>query len=281
MPQPRVYLIGNPDKQHVREVFEELRAWIPARAELVGSAVSLDVHEVLAKRPDRVIVLGGDGTLLGVAGKLAADQLPLVGVNLGKLGYLAEFTVEALKAAFDRVVADADLIIPRMMLDLQINGAGASPVVERAVNDFVIRDGAPFRMIELAIRVNGDFLTRVTGDGLIVATPTGSTAYNMSAGGPILRPGTSGIVLTPICPHSLAHRPLVVESDAAIEVTARKVNAGTVISIDGQRILPLRVGQQLLIGRSPHSFLLVRNPEVPRWHTLVTKLKWGVSPAAS
>ena len=130
-------------------------------------------------------------------------------------------------------------------------------------------------MIELAISVDGDHLTNVSGDGLVLATPSGSTAHNMSAGGPIVQPGARGIVLSPINPHSLTHRPLVVPSDASIEVVARRVNPGTTVVIDGQVSLPLGRQDRLTVRRWSHDFQLVRNPAQPKWHTLTQKLGWG------
>lgn len=278
MPQRRAFLTGNPLKPEILEVFEELAAWIPERAELAGADLDPSVDHIAQARPDRLIVLGGDGTLLRIGGALGMQQLPLIGVNLGKLGYLAEFTVDAFKASFDRMMNDDTLISRRMMLSIRLDRGADAPAVDRAVNDFVIRDGPPFRMIELALFVDGESLTEMAGDGLIIATPTGSTAQNMSAGGPILLPGTTGIVITPICPHALTYRPLVVPADAKIEVVVRRVNHGTVVAVDGQRNIPLKSGQRLVIHRSQHEFLLVRNPLSPPWNTLITKLKWGASP---
>lgn len=281
MPARRAYLVGNPHKDAVHAVFEDLKNWIPRHAELVGAEIGLDPARIVAAKPDRVIVLGGDGTLLCVSGALGDSQLPLIGVNLGKLGYLAEFTADALKACFADAMNNAALITHRMMLDILVNGAGRPNVSERAVNDFVIRDGPPFRMIELDVSIDGEHLTEISGDGLIIATPTGSTAYNMSAGGPLLHPATTGMVLTPICPHALTYRPLVVPATSSIEIVARRVNPGTVVSVDGQRTLPLKADQRLVIRRSAHACQLVRNPTVPAWKTLVTKLKWGARPTAS
>lgn len=277
----RAFLVGNPSKDAVHAVFNDLTTWIPQHAELVGAEIGLDPKRIIDAAPDRVIVLGGDGTLLCVAGALGESQIPLIGVNLGKLGYLAEFTADALKSCFLDAMNNAALITRRMMLDIHIDGAGEPDVADRAINDFVIRDGPPFRMIELAVSIDGEYLTVISGDGLIIGTPTGSTAYNMSAGGPILHPATTGMVLTPICPHALTYRPLVVPADSAIEIVARRVNPGTVVSVDGQRTLPLRADQGLVIRKSAQTCQLVRNPTVPPWKTLVTKLKWGARPTPS
>jgi NAD+ kinase len=276
--RPRIYIAGNPDKPTAPEALEDLAAWLADRAEVVGAKLACDPQEIVAARPDRLIVLGGDGTMLGVARSLGSQQIPIIAVNLGKLGYLADFSLEDLKETFDRVVADAALISRRMILGVSLPGANGS---ELALNDCVIHAGPPFRVIRLAVRVDGEPLTTVSGDGLIVSTPGGSTAHNVSAGGPILQPGISAFVLTPLSPHSLTHRPLVVECDSTIEVTAVTANEGTVVSLDGQRTVPLRTDEVVIIQRSPTDLQLVRNPKHSRFHTLVTKLKWGQSPIDS
>jgi len=273
--RPRIYIAGNPDKPTAPEALADLAAWLVDRAEVVGAKLASDPQEIVAARPDRVIVLGGDGTMLGVARSLGSQQIPIIAVNLGKLGYLADFSLEDLKETFDRVVADAKLISRRMILGVSLPGANGS---ELALNDCVIHAGPPFRVIRLAVRVDGEPLTTVSGDGLIVSTPGGSTAHNVSAGGPILQPGISAFVLTPLSPHSLTHRPLVVECDSTIEVTAVTANEGTVVSLDGQRTVPLRTDETVIIQRCPTDLQLVRNPKHSRFHTLVTKLKWGQSP---
>ena len=164
------------------------------------------------------------------------------------------------------------LICQRMMLEVLLDEPQAALL---ALNDCVIHAGPPFRVIELDVQVDGEHLTTISGDGLIVATPGGSTAHNMSAGGPILQPGIRAFVLTPLSPHSLTHRPLVVEYDASIYVSVSQANPGTVVSIDGQLTTPLQAGAGLTIKRSPIEFPLIRNPKNNCFHTLVTKLQWG------
>lgn len=278
MPKPRVFIVANPDKPRAPEALAELRHWIGDRAQIVGAQPVCEGNDILTAKPDRVIVLGGDGTMLGVARSLGSHQIPIIAVNLGKLGYLADFSVRDLKDAFDRVVADADLISRRMIFNVALPRANGD---ELALNDCVILAGPPFRVIRLAVRVDDEPLTTISGDGLIVATPGGSTAHNVSAGGPILQPGIRAFVITPLCPHSLSHRPLVVESDSTIEISIISANQGTVVSLDGQRTASLRTGESLTIRRSPTDLQLVRNPKHSRFHTLVTKLKWGLLPAES
>jgi NAD+ kinase len=147
-----------------------------------------------------------------------------------------------------------------------------------AINDCVIQAGPPFRMITLGVQLDGAHLSNVAGDGLIVCTPSGSTAHNLSAGGPIVQPDVDAMILTPLNPHSLTHKPIVVNREARLEITAMIVNEGTTAIIDGQEPHPLRTADRVIIRRYAHDFLLVRNPRHDRWHNLVTKLHWGQSP---
>lgn len=147
-----------------------------------------------------------------------------------------------------------------------------------AINDCVIRAGAPFRMISLGVSINQHHLTEVTGDGLIVCTPSGSTAHNLSAGGPIMQCGVEAMVLTPLCSHSLTHKPLVIERDAEIDILACTVNDGTTAIIDGQVSCPLRAGDRVVVKRFDRDCLVVHNPLFTGWHKLVNKLHWGKAP---
>jgi NAD+ kinase len=274
----RVCLVGNPNKPDAPPAFDRIRKWLIGRGVQVVGGVDRQAATHLAESHDMVIVLGGDGTILTTAGLLGGCQSPIVGVNLGKLGYLAEFTVEDFEKHGERLLADASLVSQRMMLDVEIHTSGR-PVRRRfAFNDCVIHAGQPFRMIELAVRLDGQDVTHITGDGLIVATPTGSTAHNLSAGGPILQPDVQAAILTPICPHSLTHRPIVVGPDAVIEVSPLRTNEGTAAVIDGQQSQPLSVGGRVLARRAAETFRLVRHPDRPAWKTLIRKLSWGRPP---
>jgi NAD+ kinase len=225
-------------------------------------------------RPDRIIVLGGDGSILAVARALDDRQVPIAGVNFGKLGYLAEFTKEELSEHLMAVLSDDSIVSERMMLGAAFRNHSPSEHV-LAVNDCVVHAGPPFRMIELSIAVDGHQLTDFAGDGLVVATPSGSTAHNLSVGGPIVQSEIPAIVVSPISPHSLTHRPLVVHGDSVVEVTARQVNEGTAVVVDGQVTRPMQLGETLIISRREQPFQLIRNPAQPRWYTLTTKIRWG------
>jgi NAD+ kinase len=274
----RVFLLGNPDKTEALDAFRHLEAFAKQNATLVGSNLENDVSAAATERTDRIILLGGDGTLLGVARAMGENQIPIIGVNAGKLGYLAEFLVEELKQTFSLAVGNDDLIGHRAMLQVSVSRNGKTPDECLAINDCVIRAGPPFRMIDLDLSVNGSPLTHIVGDGLIVCTPSGSTAHNLSAGGPLVQPGVDAIVLTPLAPHSLTHKPLVVERSSTIDIVAERVNDGTTVILDGQVSFAMGPGDRVAIRRFHKDSLIVRNPLHAQWHNLTTKLHWGRSP---
>ncbi|MEK6799801.1 MAG: NAD(+)/NADH kinase [Planctomycetota bacterium] len=279
--QTRVHLLANPDKKDARSAFDDLRAFAVKRCVLVGADFSVDGRSAVQSAAQRIVILGGDGTLIGVARSLGRDQIPLIGVNVGKLGYLAEFSVDELQRCFEQVLTDDSLVSRRTILEVAVRSGAGENRTSLAVNDCVIQAGPPFRMIRLDIDINHERLTTVAGDGLIVCTPTGSTAHNLSAGGPIVQPDVDAIILTPLNPHSLTHRPLAIDRQAMIEITAAAANPGTTVILDGQLSFPFAKGDQVSIRRFEHDFLAVRNPLYSRWHNLVGKLHWGRSPSSS
>ncbi len=274
----RVYLLGNPDKQQAGAVLDEVKLFASSRCTVVGADLDHDGCAAAASKPDRIVVLGGDGTLIGIARSLGEHQVPLIGVNVGKLGFLAEFSLEELKRHFDRALTDDTLISRRTVLQISVQRDGAVKEKSLAINDCVIQAGPPFRIINLGISINGEHLTDVGGDGLICCTPSGSTAHNLSAGGPIMQPDVDAIILTPLNPHSLTHKPLVVDRESVIDIVASTVNEGTTAIIDGQVSYALQPGDRVRVQRFSSDFLLVRNPQHAKWHNLVTKLHWGQSP---
>ncbi len=275
MTRPRVVVVYNPDKPHVEAAEATLVEDLRRRIDVVATGPIAETTRLAESNPDRLIVLGGDGSILAVVRALKERQVPIIGVNFGKLGFLAEFTAEELDKNLAVAVGDSAIVSPRMMITAEIAGNGRQAAQSVAVNDCVVQAGPPFRMIELSVSVNRDHLTNISGDGLVLATPNGSTAHNMSVGGPILQPETRAIVLSPISAHSLTHRPLVFAGDSVIEVVACSVNEGTTLVIDGQVSLPVHVGDRITVRRWPADFQLVRNPAQAKWHTLTTKLKWG------
>jgi NAD+ kinase len=273
--RPRVVIVRNPTKPEAEATLGSLVQGLEARAELVGNGVVADTPELVAHNPARVIVLGGDGTILAVARAMRDRQIPIVGVNFGKLGFLAEFSQDDVLRHLDAVLSDDTIVSRRIMLQAEVRENGTVHFRSVAVNDCVVHAGPPYRMINLSLTVGGDPLTEFSGDGLVIATPCGSTAHNMSVGGPMVQSEVPAIIITPISPHSLTHRPLVVAGDAVVEVHARQVNGGTSVVIDGQEMHQLVAGQCLVLQRHTQDFLLVHNPTQPRWYTLTKKLRWG------
>jgi len=275
---PRVFFLANPAKPEAVRALEHIRGLAGGVCTVLGAECRIDGRSAVDAGADRIVVFGGDGTLIGVARSLGRHQIPLVGVNVGKLGFLVEFSIEELEAEFARILQDDSLIKRRTMLQVDVHRDGRPPESMTAVNDCVVQAGPPFRIIELGVSINGEHLTDVGGDGLIVCTPSGSTAHNLSAGGPIMQPGVEAIILTPLNPHSLTHKPLVVEREAEIEIKALCVNAGTTAIIDGQVSCPLAEGDRVVVKRSASDLLLVRNPKHALWNKLVDKFHWGRAP---
>ncbi|MBL8879376.1 MAG: NAD(+)/NADH kinase [Phycisphaerales bacterium] len=276
----RIAIVASPGKPSAQHGLSRVQEWIRTRGEVVFAEVTHDVEAVSSANPDLLVVLGGDGTLIAAVRALGERQVPIVGVNLGKLGYLAEFTLAQLEASSDFLFDGSIPITRRIMLCVEHFSADGSVFRTLAVNDCVALAGVPFRVIELSVEADGDRVAVVRGDGLIIATPSGSTAHNLSAGGPILEPTAHSFILTPICPHALTYRPLLLGSERRITLTATRANPGTTIVIDGQIARPFALGDRVVLTRHVADFLLVRNPRHSIWHTLRTKLKWGEGPAA-
>lgn len=236
-------------------------------------------REDLPKRVDLVLVLGGDGTLLGMAGRIGAAgvTIPILGVNFGRLGFLTEITLEELFPALEAALEGRAHIHERRLLRARTIAAGVERDNVLALNDVVVTRGAISRVVELAILVNGAFVTRVKGDGVILASPTGSTAYNLAASGPIVHPDVDAIVLTPIAPHALANRPIVIPGTAAIDVTP--IDDGrrpeVFATFDGQTGHALNPGELVRVTRAEQPVRLVSSATRSYFDTLREKLGWG------
>jgi NAD+ kinase len=258
------------------EPFHVLRAWLDGLGVLVGSDLDGNAAAINSCEPNFVIALGGDGTILHAGQAMQRRQVPIIGVNLGKLGYMADFDVAEMQSLFPRLVSDSSLINRRMILEASVTSPDGDIAHGIALNDVVVRVGDPFRTIMIDIEVDGSQLCRLAGDGVILATPTGSTAHNMSCGGPVVEPGMHAIVITPRCAHSFTHRPIVVGGEAKVRVRMVASSAGSAAVLDGQRIVRVGNGSQIDVCRSDLALQLVRHPDHSRWHTLVHKLKWGM-----
>jgi NAD+ kinase len=204
--------------------------------------------------------------------------VPLIGVNMGKLGFLAEFNVEHLKKHLAQILSGQFQPTQRIMLDVCVSGGGKKAFRSLAANDVVISAGPPFRMIDLNVEHGGSLIARYLGDGLVISTPTGSTGYNMSVGGPIMDPTMDAFTISPIAPHSLTVRPIVVRADAAVCVTSVKVNAGSAVIIDGQVSTGLCQGDVVEVSKAPCRLKIMPHPGRGFYQVLSDKLQWGQSP---
>jgi NAD+ kinase len=229
----------------------------------------------IAQKADVLLILGGDGTMLNAA-RLAGERgIPILGVNMGGLGFLTEVRLEHLYPSLERVFANEYVLDERLMIGTHIHRHGETVAQGVVLNDVVVSKGILARMIELRIAIQGQFVTNLRGDGLIVSTPTGSTAYSLSAGGPIINPAVRSLILTPISPHTLTHRPLIVPDDVEIEVTLTSKEEGAMATLDGQVGVALTQGDTVVLKVSEHRTRLIRFPESSYYGVLREKLKWG------
>jgi NAD+ kinase len=279
----RVFIVANISRPNVRPFLERHLPRIEQVCQLVG--VDMESTAPLESvDADAILVLGGDGTLLAAARRLGHKQIPLMGLNFGRLGFLAAFTPDEFEADFPALLAGKLTITPRQTLQVSVVNLvdAARRFNSIALNDAVVTAGPPYHLIELMLTIqnpgSGRGQVRVAGDGIIIATPSGSTAYNLAAGGPIVTVGSSTMAITPICPHSLSFRPIVVPLTTHVEITPLRVNPGTTLFCDGQASTPLRKGDQVTIRRGDHDVLLYDNPRSNLWQALAEKLHWAVGP---
>ena len=223
---------------------------------------------------DLVVVLGGDGTLLSVT-RGALGGTPILGINMGTLGFLTEHPAEQLLPMLREVLDGRAKIAQRERLLVTIEAPGKEPVTRCVLNDAVVNKSALARILALSVKVNGEFVSRFRADGLIVATPTGSTAYNLSAGGPILYPTLETIVVTPICPHALTNRPIVLSLDSTIEIRLESLSEEVYLTLDGQQGFPISTREVVRIERCPDPVTLITHPSLSYFQILHRKLKWG------
>ena len=270
--------LTNPDSERIAR---ELCAWLSARGtgclveaesgiEGVPTAAGCD----LAAQSDLLVVLGGDGTLIHAAGLCAGREVPILGVNMGTLGFLTEIPRDRVIPMLEKALAGELLASRRLMLHAQVH-RGANIALEGSVlNDVVISKNALSRLARMEVRIDAREAAVYEADGLIVATPTGSTAYSLSAGGPIVYPTLEAILLTPICPHALTQRPVVLPADQPVRV--RLGSPGEMfVTLDGAKGCPLDLGDEVVIRRAAHRTILLRNPELDPFAILRQKLRWG------
>lgn len=284
----RVLLLVNRAKPDVLAAVDEVRATISRHGSVVAEAdASSDapITAAQASGADLIVVLGGDGTLLSQSRRCVDLGLPMLGVNLGKLGFMAEFDLATLRDQAASLFGEARLDIQsRPLIQTEVHGSeSVCRFRGLALNDCVVTAGPPYRMISIALRIDGQTGPVVDGDGLIVSTPIGSTAYNVSAGGSILSPDVDALAITPIAAHSLSFRPVVVKGSSTIELTLQRVNtpspeqavAGTTLVLDGQVLVPLRLHDRVVMHQNGTPAQFVRNPRTTYWATLLNKMNWA------
>jgi NAD+ kinase len=278
-------VISKPNRELLSSVVPPLVQWLRGRNidvlvdqetyDCVNPGVPSVAREELAAQVDLMIVLGGDGTLLSAARALGNQKVPILAVNLGGLGFLTSVTLDELYPLLEQVVAGQHLTSERMMLDAEVMRSGQAAEPQSALNDAVVNKAALARMLDFDVHVDGNHVGRYRADGLVVATPTGSTAYSLAAGGPIIDPDLDAFVITPICPHMLTNRPLVIPDTARIDLDFTAAEEPVFITLDGQIGFQLKPKDHVTITKSKNRVSLVRPPSKTYFQVLRSKLKWG------
>ena len=281
----RVAIICKPQKAELARLLPELIAWLRQHGyeplldteggQYTTAAPAMDCKEMPALAPELVIVLGGDGTLLAAARTFAATGTPILSVNLGYLGFLTEVRLADLYSTLESWCAGCHELDERAMLHAALWRGGEQVSSYDALNDVVASKGDIARMGEFAVELDGKSVARFRADGVIVSTPTGSTAYTLAANGPILTPNVDAMVVTPICPHLLTLRPIVVRGDASLTVRIEGVPNLALLTVDGQQAVELQRGDEVRCRRSTHVVKLVRLSESGFFEALRSKLSWG------
>lgn len=276
-------LVGKRGKPEAAALASQIRQWtkgLPWRVVAdrhLSEALQWDRIDdrTLADSADLAMVLGGDGTLIHAARLLSGRPVPILGVNLGSLGFMTELRQEDLGPLFQRMLSGDFKTESRMKLACRLRRRDKVVIEDEVLNDVVINKGALARIADHDCFVDGEYVTTYKADGIIVATPTGSTAYALSAGGPIVHPSVDGVIIAPICSHALTQRAIVVPGDRVIRISLKSESADVYLTIDGQTGVALETGDELEVQRSPNRVLLVRNPSVGYFGILRQKLHWG------
>jgi len=280
----RVGIVPRLSHQAALDAARDLCRWLTARGREVYLEATLEGDwpgtklppEKLRETIDFLVVLGGDGTLIHAASVLAGRPVPIFGVNMGSLGFMTEIPVAEMYPTLEDALEGRYSVSERMKLEAALHRGDGPPLVRQQVlNDVVISKGALARIADLEVTIDGRLVSLYKADGIIVATPTGSTAYSLSADGPILHPALEAVVISPICPHTLTQRPIVMPPDKAIQVTLISDNGEVYLTLDGQSGLRLERGDRVEVVRSEDRVLLVHNPRLDYFSILRAKLRWG------
>ena len=283
----KIGITANIEKERIADHIRSLIKWLEEKgvkvflemeiSRKIAHAGGMKWNE-LARNSQMVVALGGDGTMLRTARYLAGHRVPILGINMGSFGYLTEVNLNEIHSTLELIIEGKFVTEKRMMLDVSIKRGKTVTNVGDVLNDVVINRGDLSRMNELEVEVNGKYLTTYKGDGLIVSTPTGSTAYSLSAGGPIVFPGKDLIIINPICPHTLTNRPIIFSEDSNLKITLWSKDKGAMLTLDGQEAHRIKSGDAVIVKRSKHSITLVLSPYRSYGEILRSKLGWGDLP---
>jgi NAD+ kinase len=286
----RIGIVAKRNKPEAVAVVRNLVEWL--RPKKIQVYVEKEIEELLSptlsegywksverkempSHVEMIVVLGGDGTLLSVGRQVWDRNIPILGVNLGGLGFLTEITLDELYSVLERVLRDDFEINERETLKAGVIRRGKRIVEFIVLNDAVINKGALARIIDLETTINGEYLSTFRSDGLIISTPTGSTAYNLSAGGPIVYPSLHTIIITPICPHTLTIRPIIIPDDVKIRALLKSRDEEVTLTLDGQQGFTLEFEDVVEVGKAEGRILLIKSPYRHYFELLREKLKWG------
>jgi NAD+ kinase len=277
----KLLVLGNAQKEGVRQEADRLLPFLRQHCEVV--VVDLLQEQDLTEVPaaDLALVLGGDGAILRAARQMGYRQIPVLGVNLGRLGFLADLDPGEFRTCFPHVLHGEYRITEHLMFECVLEGparAGADDRIFLGLNEVVVHSLPPFHMLDLHLEADGDAVARFFGDGLILSTPVGSTAHSLSAGGPILSQELAAFVITPICPHTLTYRPVVDSADKVYTITLGPDSEQAALIVDGQETVPVDAGQRVVVRRAPVTFQLVKVPGRSFFQALRGKLHWGTTP---
>jgi NAD+ kinase len=283
----RIGIFANIEKEKIADQVRSLKKWLEEKgvkvflemeiSRKIAVAGGLKWND-LARKSELVVALGGDGTMLRTAHYMAGHRVPILGINLGSFGYLTEVNLNEIHSTLELVIEGKFITDKRMMLDVSIKHGKTVTSVGSVLNDVVINRGDLSRMNELEMEVNGRYLTTYKGDGLIVSTPTGSTAYSLSAGGPIVFPGNDLIIVNPICPHTLTNRPIIFSDNSNLKITLWSKDKSAILTLDGQEAYRIKSGDVVTVKRSKHATMLVLSPYRSYGEILRSKLGWGDLP---
>ena len=281
----KIGIISKPRKSDAGPILSDLIRWLkskgiePLMDQETAGLIDFDSSHTrpdIALLSDFIIVLGGDGTLISVARLIGGRGTPILGVNLGSLGFLTEVTLDEMYPLLEKILSGDMSLDERWTLDVSVQREDKELAKFTVLNDVVINKGALARMILMETVIDGRYLNTYRADGMIISTPTGSTAYSLSAGGPIINPKVGAIIISPICPHTITNRPIVVREDVMIEVTLRSENEDVNVTLDGQEGYPLQYLDKVVVKKSANTIRLITSPDKDYYEVLRQKLRWGV-----